>query len=230
MPWSFGTVGAVAYGLDVSAGISVPEAAGISAGDILLVYAAQRPNAVTGSWSTPSGYSLLATEDSGTDTARLFGKIAVGGEGAVTITSSATNSGGGVMLRYTGGTLAEHASNSALNGDQQNIDTPSLTISEANTLTLVLGRFSWNHATGVSSWPGSATGRVTSASALGSEELSLYIGDNIQTTATDISSGSIVRTDTNTAYGRAMWISLTAGSVAATVIAGPKVRRMFILP
>lgn len=218
MAWTFGAIGTPAFDLDGSNGITVPAVTGGSDGDPLLMYVAQRPNAVTGSWTTPSGWTLLATDDiSGSDQAALYGKLKSGAQGDVAVTSSATNSCGGVMFRYTGGSLTVHASADATDIAQEDIDTAALTISQDNTLVLILGRFAWNHDATVSSWPGTATQRLAAVSALGSEELSLFVGEIIQTTAANLSAGSINRSDTNTANGGSLVISLQVASTGGKV-------------
>lgn len=215
MAWSFGQIGTPAYALDLSAGVTVPVVPGINANDILFLYVGQRPNAVTAAFNTPAGWTSLALEDSGSDTGKLFGKIAAGGETDVVVTNDNGFSGGGVMMRYLGGTLTVHAANQQNNSSQADIDTAAQTIGEANTLSLILGRYGWNNDPTITAFPNSATSRLASASALTSNELSLFVGEIIQTTAANLSAGVIDRTDASAAAGRSMIVTLTAATIAA---------------
>lgn len=103
---SFGAIGTGANG---STSVVVPVPAGIAAGDYLTIEIA---SGATNSEipSTPAGWSLLATGastdgtfgiDTGPRRATVFGKVAAGGETAVTVSITNGNTARGTMTRWT---------------------------------------------------------------------------------------------------------------------------------
>jgi hypothetical protein len=216
--WAFGSIGSVVTDTTpTSIAVTVPS--GISAGDTLFLVMAY-DEGTGGTWTTPSGWTLVATNDSSDNNqdghVSLFCKTAAGGEGTVTVTG-ATNSivAQGVMMRWTGGSCTQHVIAQINNtGAAQDIATPARTISNNNTLVLwvAMGSFSTGGGT-VNSWPSSATSRAATDTS-SSTQMSFFIGSLVQTTATNISAGSIDLASTNSirSYGYVISLDVAAGA------------------
>ncbi len=86
----------------LSASLSVSYPSGVTAGDLLIVYAAVRDFNGSTVGTAPSGFTQLATGSPGTDDASwLYGKIADGTESGTVSFDTSTNGGqGAFMLRF----------------------------------------------------------------------------------------------------------------------------------
>lgn len=216
MTIAYGATGAIAQsGGGGSIDIAIP--AGLSAGHILLMPVFPRPSTgVLGSWNLPSGWTKIAQqdEDTGSFGGVVFGKVATGSESTTTVTETSGLPMMGAMLRYTGGTTTLDGTATKIHGAGSDISTPGLTITNDGCLVLFFAVKSWNFPATVSSWPAGATGRISSASSLGANELSLFVGEVIQTSHADIAAGSIVCTDTNSVANSVMVLALRASGGA----------------
>lgn len=227
--WVFQTIGTPA--LRSSFTMAVPVASGITAGDDLFIYAGCRPGGgVAGSVNTPAGWTSVISMNSNPTSigGALFWKKAVGGETtqSVTTTISAINCAG-VMMRFTGGPasgLTPHATATLYSDGQQDISTPTLTISSPNALVFTLAARSWNDdSAGVTSWPGGSTTRLSYGTAIGSNEFSLLIGSLVQTTATTITAGTVDLVSTASLRNNVMMVALLPAATAPTFSTPPAV-------
>lgn len=225
MAWTVDAIGTPATGSDGSGNVLVPAVSGIVAGQNLFICAASRPESgVAGSYSTPSGWSLVATmsPDASSIGGAIFHKVAAGGEGTTTVaasTGAVTN--GGFMFRCSGGPatgLTALTSAQAFSLSQTDISTPGLTIAQPNCLVIIFAiRNNNQDSAGVNSWPGGATTRVAFGSSIGFNELGLVMGTIIQTTATNIASGTIDTVSNVTLANNVILVAIQPAG-AATVI------------
>lgn len=103
--------------------------AGIASGDLLLVFAVFNAAPTV---TDPSGWSVLASNNSSGDVARIYAKIADGSEGAtVTVTLSGNQRAHAASYRITGNrngvTSSEIAVSTAVDADTATPDPPNLT-------------------------------------------------------------------------------------------------------
>jgi hypothetical protein len=135
MAWSFIGVGS-GPSADNTVGVSPTVHASTATGDILFLLAsgpATRTLAVT-------GYTELWSQSGAGSTTYLMGKVAGASESAPTVQFS--GGAGGIIAQlatFRGGTITAHATGTFSTGTATNITFPSLTISQANTLALILG-------------------------------------------------------------------------------------------
>lgn len=133
---SFVASGAVSEANNASVTPALP--AGLTAGDLLVVFAAIR-NSGTGTVNTPAGYTLLLDMSN----ARVFGKIAAAGEAAPTVSftggvANATTQG--VCAAWRNIPLTALTSAVQLNASAQNIAYPALAgITALRALVLTVG-------------------------------------------------------------------------------------------
>ncbi len=233
MTWSTPVVGALTQGT-VHAAMVVTPVAGITSGvsDLRVWYAARPGNGAAGSVNTPSGWVLIGTQnsDSGSIGGALFGRRATGSDAcSITTTVGTAITSCAVMWRTDGGPatpVAAHVSSQAHNGSTvTTIASPALTPTQPNAIVYACAARSWNDdTTGITSWmAGSSMVTVcTLGSSFGSNELSLIVGQVIQTTAAGISAGTI----TPTSGASLRNIILMAAELPLVATLAPPPRRM----
>ena len=233
--WAFQTAGSVISDSDVrvvGTGITVTNPSGLTSGDNVILYCAFRDGA-TSTWDTPSGWTVLKTQgSSGNAESVAWARTAdttLVTVGSQNVTGSASGNARCFMLRFTGGPASDYSTGVVSAGISNStgvadIPTPSRTISTDNTLVLFFAIDNGNRAAaGVVSYPASATSQVASASSFGSNEFSLYGGYVIQTTATNVSSGSIDLTSAGTAISLSMVISIPQAAASVTFTSAPAI-------
>lgn len=157
--------------------------AGLTAGDLLLVLASIR-NSGTGTVTTPDGYTLMVDHSN----FRLYGKYATSSENAPTISFSDGVANATILAQtaaFRGASLEVVASATTTNASAANISYPALGVPENNCLILYLGwrQQDWTSVTS----PGTEIGEPDSGLGDNAGQVWAY---QVQTTATDISSGS----------------------------------------
>lgn len=224
--WAWQSTGTVAYDADArsgSGGISVGVPSGIVAGNILMMGVISDPYTVAQTWTTPSGWTLIGTQntESNTSTGALYCKVAAGGETAQQVNASASGNTMGVMLRYTGGTCNVHAT--AQEGEATvvaDVLLPAITITENSVLVFKMVALSQDNTfSGITSWPNTTTTRV----ATDGTGIALVVGETIQTTAANISAGTLDITAAVSARNGVLFAAMSIPVVAPTFTVTPTV-------
>lgn len=217
---TFGAAGTVTHASNASVTPGIP--ASVAAGNLLLVLAAIR-NSGTGVPDTPSGYTRLPVFPVSSNV-QLFGKVAVGGDAAPTITftggvANATTSA--QMCRIAGAYSAPDealvVSNTQLNASAQDIAYPALAVKIPNLVTdncivLYLG---WkpDDWTSVAS-PGTEIGEPDTTTG---DDQGIVWAYTIQTSAADIAAASFVVTGGASAISRAAVCAIRSNVQSMTV-------------
>lgn len=190
-----------------------------ASGDLLVVLDLLRATAET---SAVTGYTQLATLSNTGTRITAFGKIDGGAESGPTVTVSGTaGSHSSVMLSFDGTATnpatAVHASASAASGTGDNtIDYPALTITEPNTVVLLILGFNNDDDTAGQTFdtPAGFTQVGEYHTSLGADQ-TIVVYYQIQTTATSISAGTVTRTAAGaTAVSGALILSILPAAVA----------------
>lgn len=132
---TFVAAGAVATAVNASVTPALP--AGVTTGDLLLVFTAIR-NSGTGTPNAPTGYTALVSYAN----MALYGKIHSGTESAPTVTFTAGAAGDDTsaqMAAFRGAQASVIASATQLNGSVQDIATPACSVLRDRCLVLYLG-------------------------------------------------------------------------------------------
>ena len=143
--YNFGALGSCFADTDYGGG-SVSYPTGITAGQLLLLSYYIRDSSTD--LNVPAGWTNLHSVD-GTRSG-ILGKVASGSEsGSVPLTFAAGDSNMIAQIARsqtgaTGWSISVHASNQTGAGSVNDIPTPSLTISQANTLVVALGGATYN--------------------------------------------------------------------------------------
>lgn len=209
-PATFVAAGASATGNNTSLTPALP--AGVVKGDLLLVFAAIRSSG-TGTVNVPAGYTSLLTFGN----MALFGKLHTGTETAPTVSFTGGAAGDDTlaqMAAFRNAQLRAFSTSTALNGSTANIAYPALIVNRSSCVLLYLG---WKQAT----WTSVATlagateiAEVTSAAGSGAGMVWDYV---IQTTRTDIGSGSFVVTGGAAAISRGAIVQIDGNVQTATL-------------
>lgn len=205
----FIAAGTAQHGNNASVTPSMP--AGVTAGDLLLVFAAIR-NSGTGTVNTPTGYTQLLSFGN----MALLGKIHTGTESAPTITftggvANADTSAQMAAFRYT--QLSVVSSATQLNGSAQDIATPALSgIDRGRMVILYLG-WKQDDWTSVAS-PGTEIGEPDTTTG---DDQGIVWSYTIQTTPAAISSTSFVVTGGAAAISRGAVVALKGDVQSCTV-------------
>lgn len=223
MAWTFDAAGALTQGnADTPFALSQPA----SSGGILIGVVSARPaSGNAGSWNAPSGYTILAQTAFGASGIgiAIVGRVATGSDTCTLSSSAAATNAVGRLLRYQGGSLTVHGSNTQQNDNSaQDMATPGVTITNPNTLEIMVASRANNDVTsgaGINSWPGGLATRTADGSAFGFAEMSLLIGDRIQTTATTLASGSIDITSTALVFNYVAVAVLDLAGAASSIAA-----------
>jgi hypothetical protein len=198
-------VGAGAADTDTNASVTPALHASTTTGDVLLLFASIR-NSGTGTPDTPAGWTLLVDASN----ARLFGKYAAASEATPTVTFT-----GGVanattiaqVATFRDARLSVLDSATLLNASAQNIAYPALTVDEANCLVVALGwkQDDWTSVTALAGMT-----EIGEPAATVGDDAGLVWDYQIQTTATNIASGSFVVTGGVAAISRGAVVALRA--------------------
>lgn len=227
--WAAITYNGVGTDSHANNGSTTPGLPTHASGDLLLIADTMRATAETPS---ATGYTNLYNLNSASTRITLFGKIDGGSESGPTVTvSGASNTHSSVMIGIDGtatdmGTVV-HASASQANGGADNsVEYPALTITENNTIVvLILEYNNDDDLIGDLSWstPSGFTQVGSYCTALGAD-MCTVVYYQIQTTATNISSGSVTRTTTGaTASHGALIVSLKSSVVPPTFSVAPAI-------
>lgn len=214
---TFGAAGTAAHASNADVTPGIP--ASVAAGNLLLVLAAIR-NSGTGIPNTPTGYTRMPVFPT-TSNVQLFGKVAVGGDAAPTITFA-----GGVANADTSAQMCRIAgsysradevlvvSNALLNASAQDIDYPALNVRQDNNIIFYLG-WKQDDWTSVAS-PGTEIGEPDTTTG---DDQGIVWAYTIQTTATDIAAGSFVVTGGAAAISRGAVCAIRSNVQTATISA-----------
>lgn len=192
---------------------SVPD--GIQRDDLLIIIASTR-NSGTGTVDTPSGWSIMRTSGNLTMFGKVCGDPADEADVTVTFTGGAANETTMAQMFAVTGTAAHRVGVSAaihnnaaqLNASAQNIASPAMTITENNCLVLIAW---WKQddsttvvSTGVAAFkdgPPDGTSTLGNDATMGADYL-------VQSTATNIASGTLTVTGGAAAISRCMLVAL----------------------
>lgn len=238
--WSaavFQSAGSLGFDSDprsISGALSVPNATGLAINDDAILVAAYA-DGVNSAWTTPSGWTPLCTAAINTGTqvsvyARKADSTLVAA-GSVSVVGGASGNSVGAMLRYTGlnstptATCAAQYNSSAV----QDIATPARTVSTDNQLIIHLGVGMNSAVSSGASCPASGTSRAM----LGNDfatgtDLGLAFCEIVQTTQTNIASGSINLTATNTMRSFGLVITMLSEPLAPPVFSGTIPAQSFV--
>lgn len=188
---------------------SVPAASLYQPDDLLVIVASIR-NSGTGTVDTPAGWEIIKASGN----VSVFGKLADYGEEDVTVSFAGGAAGAtciaqmfsvrGTAARRVGIAASIHTSAAQLNGSAQNIAYPALTITQDNCAVLVVG-WKQDDWTSVAQLAG-MTEILDSPSVVGSDAgmVADYV---VQSTATNLASGSLVVTGGANAISRGVSIA-----------------------
>jgi hypothetical protein len=206
---TFVAAGAAAHGDNATLAPALP--ASVTAGDLLLVFAAIRNTAAAP--SIPVGYSRLA--DLGN--VALFGKYHSGTESAPSVSfagGAAGDTTSAQMGAFRNCQINVHAAASASNAAAANITTPACTISRNRCVVLTLG---WKQ----DDWTSVATiagmTEIGEPSSTTGSDQGLVWDYVIQTTAAQISASSFVVTGGTNQIGKGAVVALLGDVQTATV-------------
>lgn len=194
--------GTAAQGNNVTLNPALP--AGLAAGHLNLVVSAIE-NSGTGTPNTPAGYTALATFGN----VGLYGKIAGSSETAPSVAYTGGVAGAATTAQcaaFRNAALATvGAAATQLNGSAANIATPALTVVTTNCVVIYIG---WKQdGTGTSI--ATLAGFVELGDIVNSNGQMLVWGYQIQTAATNISSGSLTVTGGVSAISRAVLVAIS---------------------
>jgi hypothetical protein len=211
---TFVAAGTAAHANNASVTPGLP--AGVTAGDLLLVFAAIR-NSGTGTVDTPAGYAELVSFGN----MALFGKIHDGSESDPTVSFSngAANADTSAQMAALRGMCVDLDqivvnSSTKLNTSAQDITLPHLTVRQDRCVVLALGwkQDDWTSVAALSGFteigePDTTTG----------DDQGLVWDYVIQTTATDVGTTSFTVTGGASAISRGVMVALVGGTQALTV-------------
>lgn len=190
--------------------LTVTMPAVVNPGDTL-IYIAHDNN--TGESMTWSNSPTLLCGSTTSSPVSISATVAVGNEDGTTVTISASGTGRvqAVILRYSGGPSnlsgIVHDCQNAGGGATTGLPWPGLTVTQNNTLVLVVGgksNVAWTSVT-----PDAGTERVDAASG---SIMSLVVDEVVQTTAANFSSGSWTITGDGSGARRTVAVSLLSNS------------------
>jgi hypothetical protein len=207
-------VAAGAAGTGSNASITPAVPAGVTAGDLLLVVASIR-NSGTGTVNTPAGWTAVASFGNLTVLGRFYG---------AGVTAPVVTFAGGVanadtiarMVAFRGvapDALSQSAAATVLNGSAQNIAYPALDVPGA-AYALLMALWKQDDQTSLTTPAGWTAVGLTSTTT--GDDASQALFYQIQTTETDISSGSSTVTGGAAAISRGLILALKPAAAVVT--------------
>lgn len=193
--------------------VSPPLPTGWQAGDAHYLFASIR-NSGTGTVDDLTGWTTLHTYGN----VKVMGRIAQAADAAPTVTFTGGVAGATTLAQIVGarGATLDVAVAQQLNGSAQDIAYPGLTVPDAGSFVLIFG---WKQDdSGSISTPAGFTAANSLISTTGDDALQT-LRYQIQTTATNISSGTLTVTGGAAAISRALVLAFSPPTLTATAVA-----------
>lgn len=228
MAYSTPTVGTWADDSDSRSsggGLTIPAVGGTTDGRLLLLFVVGRPSDLA-TWTTPSGWTRLASSDEGGfEEVVLFGKIGAASESSVTLDTGTTQViCSGVMVSFPGGPASitgivnAYAETARADYTSAHADVPTPAISTPSQNDCLIVYFSaGNQLRGAaSSNPNSSTTLFSYHEYDGTfSDLTVWASYAIQTTAASVGASSFDLTSTDTLRSKGVVVALN-GTPATT--------------
>ncbi len=193
--------------------VSPPLPTGWQAGDAHFLFASVR-NSGTGTVDDLTGWTTLVTFGN----TKLMGRIAQAADAAPTVTFTGGAAGDTTLAQIVGlrGATLAVTSATQLNASAQDINYPGLTVSTAGSAVLLLG---WKQDdSGSISTPAGFSAANSLISTTGNDALQT-IRYQIQTAATNVTSGTLTVTGGAAAISRAIVVAIAPPTLTATAVA-----------